>query len=631
MSRRMLSAATAAALSLAPLALPATAGAAVPQLVADPPGRSAPTGRVISGSGPEAKPLAGLRVRVYQTGDGRPELLGTDMTDRSGRFRIQLPTGSRAGVRYAIASRGPIQLAAVLPGDRRITVNELSTVAAAYAFAQFWSGPAAISGPTAALRTAAGMTRHLVSRTGRSGQVIRQSPNRDETNTWRATNTLANALAACVDGSCGALFRAAGGRPATTLEAISAIAAQPADHVQRVWRAAAGGPYAPVLRQRPDAWTLAVKFNRTGSEDCMFGGPGNIAFDPRGFAWISNNVVQGTPASTDCMVVLRPDGLPADGRGNTPRSPVTGGGILGAGFGVAAVGEQVWLGNFGWGGVNPDPGSISIFDRSGQPLTPDTGLTDGLDRVQGIATDRAGNVWAASYGNQRVAVYLDGDPQRPVFFDTGSSDPFDIERGRGGDMWVSYSNTGEVAKLRLTDAGVELVGTATVGKQPKGFAVDRQGNAWVSTVTEDAVYRVSRDLTRVTTHGGGGIAGTWGATVDAENRVWLANFAPGASGQYAVSVLCAGPPCGRVGKPVSPATGYTLPSAGAQVRLSNGDPLYGPGEPPSYKPLMRQTSVKVDSAGNLWVTNNWKPSKLADVSNPGGDGVVVFLGVATPN
>lgn len=65
--------------------------------------------------------------------------------------------------------------------------------------------------------------------------------------------------------------------------------------------------------------------------------------------------------------------------------------------------------------------------------------------------------------------------------------------------------------------------------------------------------------------------------------------------------------------------------------LANGQRLYEPLSPPSYKPLMRATATQIDMAGNVWVTNNWKPSGLNDVlANPGGDGIVIFVGLAAP-
>ena len=53
------------------------------------------------------------------------------------------------------------------------------------------------------------------------------------------------------------------------------------------------------------------------------------------------------------------------------------------------------------------------------------------------------------------------------------------------------------------------------------------------------------------------------------------------------------PPGTNLGDPISPMTGYTVPSAGSQVLLHNGDPLYGPDGPPSFAPIMRQTSVVI--------------------------------------
>ncbi len=44
---------------------------------------------------------------------------------------------------------------------------------------------------------------------------------------------------------------------------------------------------------------------------------------------------------------------------------------------------------------------------------------------------------------------------------------------------------------------------------------------------------------------------------------------------------------------------------------------------------MRLVYIGFDRAGNAWASNNWKPSALNDLTvNPGGDGVVVFIGLA---
>ena len=76
-----------------------------------------------------------------------------------------------------------------------------------------------------------------------------------------------------------------------------------------------------------------------------------------------------------------------------------------------------------------------------------------------------------------------------------------------------------------------------------------------------------------------------------------------------------------------------LPLA-SRFLLHNGDPLYGlPPAPggPSFAPMMRLTNVVIDPAGNIWALNNWKPDFDIDLCcNPGGDGVVIFVGLAAP-
>ena len=73
-------------------------------------------------------------------------------------------------------------------------------------------------------------------------------------------------------------------------------------------------------------------------------------------------------------------------------------------------------------------------------------------------------------------------------------------------------------------------------------------------------------------------------------------------------------------------------SAGSQVLLHNGEPLYGANAPPSFIPMMRQTSVLIDQTGNIWSINNWKPDFDIDTvgQNPGGDGIIIFVGLAPP-
>jgi hypothetical protein len=44
--------------------------------------------------------------------------------------------------------------------------------------------------------------------------------------------------------------------------------------------------------------------------------------------------------------------------------------------------------------------------------------------------------------------------------------------------------------------------------------------------------------------------------------------------------------------------------------------------------LGRDTTGRFDPSGNLWLTNNWKPTPL--INNPGGNLIAVLIGAAAP-
>jgi sugar lactone lactonase YvrE len=573
-----------------------------------------------------------------------------------------------------MARSGHRQLATLLApgGQRDVAVNELTTVAAAYATAQIAKG-SVIAGTPLQLLTASGMAANLVSPvTGRASGVISTSPNGDETNAWRELGTLGNILAACTRApmsapACSHLFSLTGMKSGTTWETVRSIALNPARNVRAIF--ALGQrvrAFTPALRTdqgpsarnplfRLDAFTLAVKFNATGrtengAEVCPFGGLGNIAFDLRGYAWITNNVVQGTPNSSNCIVVLRPDGHPSNGANGTPSSPLLGGGVLGQGFGIGFDPTgRVWSGNFGWGGDAYEPtidgstpgGSVSLFSSDGKPLSPAFGYPSNVFRVQGTVSDAQGNIWLASYGNNRVQVLPKGDPSTtlPPYADE-NLEPFDIRLDGQGDAWVSYTKSNALSKLRLTSTGVQRLVTVSLGDKalPKGVAVDSQGNAWVAAGSQNVVHAFTSTGAPLGTFGGGGITGPWGISMDSDDTLWVANFGnlDDTRTKFGVSRLCganaAKCPAGmKLGDPMTPATGFTLPSGGKEVLLHSGAPLNGPASQVKvFKPLMRETAVQPDAVGNLWTTNNWKPGDLADAKNPGGDGLVIFVGVAAP-
>ena len=619
------------------------------------------SGIVQTGGTSSSQPLPNVNVTLFEATLGQLTALGHATTDAAGRFAIPYKKNTSSSIFFVKADVGEgVEFVTVLGPNlpTSVTINELTTLAASYSMAQFLR-TGVISGNSFGLQIAAGMNDNIVtSATGESSSVLLTSPNADQTNSLRSTRSLANLLAACINDpdvttSLFILTTPPGGLPPhNTAEALANLARDPGQNVDGIYALTLlSDLYSPALVEIPDAWTVAVKVNDSGDDSILIGGPGNLAFDERGYAWVTNNVIQGQTISSHFALAFKPNGKSADGRNGTPRSPLTGGGILGTGFGVTVDPfGSVWFGNFGWGdcsGCDPSldgNGSLSRFTLSGAAVSQPNGYQGGPLRAQGLGTDSSGNIWISSFADDSLYVFIRGNPHQSVgFHQYDGSGPFDVAVAADGTAWVS--NTGglpfgdhprSVAKYALVNGVLEQQFLHFLGEGLRGLSVDSHGNAWVASQGDSMVYAIRPDDTEIGQFNGGGMDGPWDTAVDGEDNVWVANFGPLESGPPFTGRLTklwgVNPPPGKnVGEAISPTTGYTVPSAGSEVLLHNGDPLYGLGAQPSFIPMMRQTSVVIDQAGNIWSINNWKPDFDIDVaSNPGGDGIIIFVGLAPP-
>lgn len=614
----------------------------------------------MGGTGP-IRPVRNAEVILYEATTGSPQAIGTARTNFSGEFEIDSPLNSSESIFFATADLAVgVRFVTIIGPELlpEIKINELTTVAASYSMAQFYR-TGEISGNAFGLRIAAGMNDNIVSPiTGRSSEVLRNSPNADQTVSLRLTRSLANLLNAAANNFVVRLLflqstTAYGSSfPSNTSVALANLARDPGQSVPLLYVLSKfSNAYSPALSSWPDAWTVTVKVNDSGDDAYLFGGPGGLVFDRNGYAWISNNVLQGTPNSSLRMMILQPNGKPSDGTNGTPVSPITGGGILGAGLGIAIDKfDTVWLGNFGWGTPKPSAdgnGSVSRFTLGGMALSPPDAYQGGPVRAQGIETDDEGNVFISSYENNTLFVFPKGDPLSSVghqFYPGART--FDVALSPDGSIWVTNGGglagqfPSSVARLVYEDGELKLRAFHHVGKALKGLTVDSYGNAWVCSQGDSTIYVFGPGGRRIGEYSGGGISGPWGIAVDGEDNIWVANFGPlgfrnrpfhGRLSKLYGANSTGRPWYKRMGDPASPGTGYTVPTAGEPVLLHNGEQLYG-GLAPSRIPMMRQTGVEIDQAGNLWSINNWKPRFSVDTvgNNPGGDGIIIFVGMAPP-
>src|SRR5919109_118283 len=125
------------------------------------------SGRVLAGK----RPVDAARVTLYASGPTAARRLGSDTTNARGRFLVSYRPPRGDALLYAVASGGrtgagrALRLMAVAdPGNaapRRLTMNELTTVAGAYSLARFLRG-VRLTGPSTGLGNAAATVPSLV-------------------------------------------------------------------------------------------------------------------------------------------------------------------------------------------------------------------------------------------------------------------------------------------------------------------------------------------------------------------------------------------------------------------------------------------------------------------------------------
>lgn len=631
----------------------------------------------------------------------------------------------------------PISLLATftLPDTDDVKVSPESSVASIYTFARMThvdrQGNVLITGTERNMKIAYGMKQQLYRTEGVVADMIRQSPNGFETNSYPMFNSLCNLFYYCLtDTTCYAAFLAAVWHPKDVknenfLQALRHLLHDPFTGAPVIYKLLADKPEVykhslttmnvPDDKKAPDNWTLTLKINTSGAKNFIPAGSAFVVFDADDNAWVANNFRAGSGDSGTHCPVYKYDGTPAS------FSPVQGGGLLGVAFGAAIdpTKEYISFGNFGWGSEynNPQQGSISRFNKEGRPVSPSNGFTLGLSRVQGMEYDSHGNLWMASVGCQdpfapapvglypfasepsAVVVYLkqDDPAKEPTAENVLICDEFPIKHTTTSDP--VYART---PYLKIFDVTPDNKGHAYVScignydsEHPEQCVVsavykvalekDRMvvKKSWYSEYTNDRTGQTGYEsLRQVAIDGDGhvvvvGVASSratvldaetlekityydvetynpWGVKIDSKQTVFLANFGRDEgepAGDHTLDLQARfGVTMLRNTADPSSAKLLTVPTGGSEVMLANGHPLYGnqtrPGKPvilikgepvptpirmECYQPIMRLTSTNIDGAGNLWCMNNWKPSALVDVrSNPGGDGVVIFLGIAEP-
>jgi hypothetical protein len=580
------------------------------------------------------QPLAGAEVSLVVGSRTGATSIGSAKSNAAGVFTIAYEA-PESGVLYLDATPGAaskLRLRSVAGSGsgggvasrtvKSVAVNELTTVAAGYALAQFTTADS-VAGPSPGLENAAATAFNLADpSTGKAGEVVTNANNGDKNDTLATLGTLANIVSLCATGvsvRCERFLTLAtppgGTTPGDTAEAVVNLARNPTLSPAELYALArSASVYEPVLAAPPTAWILVLLYT-----DTDLYASGRIAIDAKGNVWSSTNWEPGTQDGSTSISVLDPVGTPTFG------SPISGGGMKGGAWGAAiAPGDgNVWMGSFGGA-------KIVEYSPSGTILSPGDGYANGgLNHPQGIAVDQKGNVWIANnYGPEsapgqgNVVVYPGGDPSKAIVITGGGlNHPFAVQIDGYGRAWVTNAGLGgaKLVGTRLAPLVGKFGGSVTVigpdfeptsfspvesdsFKWPLGIAVDSQNNVWVTNYFSNSITEVGSDGTVTGVYKLPPGTVPWANAVDGSGRVWVAGFV-----RPSVLLLCGAdtsscPPGSATGATLSPRLGFRS------------------------KAFQHFTSIQLDQAGNVWLSNNW--SKL--VPPVGGTGIAQIVGAATP-
>jgi hypothetical protein len=634
-------------------------------------------GQVLGGG----KPIADSSVTLWSASSGEPKQIAQTKSGKDGRFTFANVNASKDTSLYLIAKGGrptgvdtdnpAIALMTVLSNQvpAEVTINEMTTVASVWTHNQFISGET-IKGHPLQLKIAAGNVPSFVNpETGGWGDAIQDPLNSSQTPTMANFASLANVLAACVTkvtvDACDKLYAASvspkGETANDTLTAAQLIAKSPWYKPERIFdllklfpmgKAMLNVPYMPYLQKAPSAWVLPLRFTGGG-----YLAGGKAMFDHEGNLWVGNNFTIGWQGS-DALWQGGASKFNPNGKALSPiTTGFTGGGMMGGTFGAAIDAKgNAWFSNYG-------SKSITVFDKTGKPLTPPDGINfDGrLGLMQGVIVTPSGDVWVLGVEKRQLLKFPGGDWTKGEILCEGDSAepcksftaPFHLAIDQQDRIWVSDSST-KVIRFPASDPSKAV--HFDVHANNSGMNIDSQGNVWVTnrfgpgllgmahmvdmavhlktggvlsasdylTATMSKQKGGSGSVTMLRPDGteftgspfkAGGLPGPWAVVVDGNDNVWVSNFASASS---PITQLCGVrtencPPGFKTGDQIAPPGGYV-----------------GGG-------LQLQTDIAISPTGDVWAMNNWQDidscypgAEEALSTRCGGQGVVIFFGMAKP-
>jgi PKD repeat protein len=370
------------------------------------------------------------------------------------------------------------------------TVNEVTTVAAAYALAGFATDATHVSSSGTALAQV-GIANAFANAgniaTLSTGAALATTPASNGTVPQAEINTLGNILAGCVNATgasesgCTGLFANAesGGAGGTgtgtvatdTASAAINIAHNPGANVAALYALGNGTTFSPGLSALPNDWTMQISIPRYCTSELK----GGVAIDGSGDAWFADGVCKSVTEFSSVGAFLSPLhgwSLPPSNSLDIPNA--------------IALDESgnVWIVITN---AQTLTGRIVEMTSTGSFLSGTSGFTIGTSSVSeplSIAIDIAGNAWTggtfSGYGgvaelSPTGTVLSGGQGYLPSGYQIVG-----IGFDGTGNAWAYENTNATLTKLSSSGAVLSTVSGIYVGSGGGTIAIDTTGNVWVS-------------------------------------------------------------------------------------------------------------------------------------------------------
>jgi hypothetical protein len=423
----------------------------------------------------------------------------------------------------AVLGNCPGGTSAFATGTPLVFMNEVSTVAAAYAFAGFATDAVHVSSSGTAAAKLGIANAFINAEILQTSGVANPYPppgvgyyGGPGSVPQAEINTLGNILAACVnsagpaEGPCATLFANAksggttGTTPSDTATAAINIAHNPVAAVAALWGlASAYAQFNPTLTTQPNDFTISILYENEILAGFTTQTAGPLAIDASGDVWSANNAVDEiNPQGYDYTVANSDLGLGGYS------------GFSGAGNIAIDVNGNAWA---------ISSSALGEFNNSGVLVSPSGGYTGlGLNSPTFIAMDASSNAWIGNTSGGNVVKVSSSGTLSGTFTGSDISQPGPVAIDTSGNAWVADLSSGAIVKLSPT--GTPTNYTAATLSTPTGIAIDHSGNVWVS--NSSSVVEISSTGTLISPAAGysnSSTTGLLGVAIDGAGNAWVAS------------------------------------------------------------------------------------------------------------